>query len=227
MSGSTPGPRASRRSSSRRTPWLGIVLIGLALILLFGAGFGLSKLIKNSSGGGGGGASSSSGSNSPTDTPQPCVTVTVYPGKALPKPSEVKTNVFNATDREGLAGNTSKELEGRGFQIANVANDPLGKGVTGVAEIRYGTAGASAAQLMAYYIPGALLVKDSRTDATIDTVLGAAFVAVAPQSDVDAALAAPSPSPSGAGCPTTPAPSTSSSKPDTGEPSTTPEASAS
>lgn len=221
MSGSTPGPRASRRTQNKRTPWLGIVLIGLALVLLFGAGFGLSKLIKGSTNGGGGGGSSTS---SPTDNPEPCVTVTVYPGQGLPKPSEVKTNVFNGTDREGLAGTTSKELETRGFQIGNVANDPLGKGVTGIAEIRYGTSGEAAATLMSFYIPGATLVKDGRTDATIDTVLGAAFVAVASQADVDAALAAPSPSPSGPGCKTSAPPTSSSGSGASTEPGTTPAA---
>lgn len=88
------------------------------------------------------------------------------------------------------------------------------------AEIRHGPSGLTSAKLMTYYIPGAVLVDDGRTDATIDTVLGQAFTAIAPQSEVDAALVAPSPSPSGPGCPTptptTPAPApTSTPEPDT------------
>jgi hypothetical protein len=66
---------------------------------------------------------------------------------------------------------------------------------------------------MSFYIPGAELVDDGRKDATIDTVLGAAYTSIAPQSEVDTALAAPSPSPSGPGCSPTAAPSTESVAP--------------
>lgn len=198
MSSSAPGPRSSRRQSTRRTPWLGVVLIGLALVLLFGAGFGLSRLIRNASNGGD--ASPTTGSSQSTSNPEPCITTTVIPGADLPKPDTVTTNVYNATDRAGLAAATADELKSRGFLIGTVANDPKAKTVTGVAEIRYGTKGELAAKLMTFYIPGATLVNDGRGDTSIDTVLGAAFVSVAAQSEVDKALAEPSPSASGAGC---------------------------
>jgi hypothetical protein len=223
MSSSAPGPRSSRRQSTRRTPWLGVVLIGLALVLLFGAGFGLSRLIRNASNGGD--AAPTTGSSQSTNNPEPCITTTVIPGADLPKPDTVTTNVYNATDRAGLAAATADELKSRGFLIGTVANDPKAKTVTSVAEIRYGTKGELAAKLMTFYIPGATLVNDGRGDTSIDTVLGAAFVSVAAQSEVDKALAEPSPSASGAGCSSSATPMDSTDPATDSGSSTTPNAS--
>jgi len=180
------------------------VLVVVGMVVLFAAGFGLSVIIRgaasdtDANGGGGGGGG---GTSSPSPTPLPCVTVTVTPGAGLPNPSSVTTNIFNGTDRAGLAATTAEDLQTRGFIIGTIDNDPLGRAVSATAEIRHGPAGLAAAQLMTYYVPGAVLVDDARTDATIDTVLGQAFTTVASQAEVDAALLAPSPSASGPGCP--------------------------
>lgn len=191
---------------------MSIVLVIVGMVVLFAAGFGLSVIIRGASSGtdAGGGGTTPAPTASPSETPLPCVTVTVTPGAGLPTPSQVTTNVYNSTERAGLAASTAEELQTRGFIIGTIDNDPLARVVSAPAEIRHGPSGLPSAKLMAYYIPGALLVDDGRTDATIDTVLGQAFTAVAPQSEVDAALLAPSPSPSGPGCPTptTSAPST-------------------
>jgi hypothetical protein len=192
-------------------------------VLLFGAGFGLSRLIRNASNGGD--ASPTTGSSQSTDNPEPCITSTVIPGADLPKPDTVTTNVYNATDRAGLAASTADALKGRGFLIGTVANDPKAKTITGVAEIRYGTKGELAAKLMSYYLPGAALVNDGRSDTSIDTVLGAAFVSVAPQADVDKALTEPSPSASGPGCSSSAAPMDSTEPAMDSGSSTTPSAS--
>jgi len=130
----------------------------------------------------------------------PCVTATTIPGKSLPKPSAVALNVYNGTDRAGLARKTADTMKDRGFKVGKVANDPLGKTVTSTAEIRYGGTGLAAAQLVRFYVPGAVLVKDSRKDASVDLVVGAAFKGVAEQSAVDTALAKPVVVP-GPGCP--------------------------
>jgi len=198
MSTTPTGPRAASRHRRRRSPATSIVLVVVGMVVLFAAGFGLSVIIR--------GAASDTdanggGSSSPSPTPLPCVTVTVTPGAGLPNPSSVTTNIFNGTDRAGLAATTAEDLQTRGFIIGTIDNDPLGRAVSATAEIRHGPAGLAAAQLMTYYIPGAVLVDDARTDATIDTVLGQAFTTVATQAEVDAALLAPSPSASGPGCP--------------------------
>lgn len=221
MSVPSGGPRPSARHRRKQSPVIAIVLVAIGMVILFGAGYGLSRIIQGS------GSSDAGGSTAPTDSaatsataePEPCVTVTVTPGAGLPSASQVTTNVYNATDRTGLAASTAEELQIRGFLIGVIDNDPLAKTITGVAEIRHGPSGEQAARLMAFYIPGAELVDDGRGDATIDTVLGAAYTTVAPQSEVDAALAAPSPSPSGPGCSPTPAPTAESPAPAAESPS--------
>lgn len=204
MSVPSTGPRPSNRHRRRQSPVVGVILVIVGMVVLFGAGYGLSRIIQGSSGGGESASSSSAtgGETSTAPEPEPCVTVTVTPGAGLPSAAQVTTNVYNATDRAGLAAGTAEQLQVRGFVIGKIDNDPLSKTITGVAEIRHGPSGESAARLMAFYLPGAELVDDGRKDATIDTVLGAAFTEVAAQSEVDAALAAPSPSPSGPGCKT-------------------------
>ena len=209
MSVPSGGPRPSARHRRRQSPVVAVILVIIGMVILFGAGYGLSRIIQGS------GASDASSTTEPTNgsttsapEPEPCVTVTVTPGAGLPSPAQVTTNVYNATDRTGLAASTAEELQVRGFLIGVIDNDPLAKTITGVAEIRHGPSGEQAARLLAFYLPGAELVDDGRKDATIDTVLGAAYTAVAPQSEVDAALAAPSPSPSGPGCSPSPTAST-------------------
>lgn len=221
MSVPSGGPRPSARHRRKQSPVIAIVLVAIGMVILFGAGYGLSRIIQGS------GSSDAGSTSAPTDgsatsataEPEPCVTVTVTPGAGLPSPAQVTSNVYNATDRTGLAASTAEELQIRGFLIGVIDNDPLAKTITGVAEIRHGPSGEQAARLMAFYLPGAELVDDGRTDATIDTVLGAAYTSVAPQSEVDAALAAPSPSPSGPGCSPTAVPTSPTAVPTAESPS--------
>ena len=177
----------------RRHPVTTTIIIVLMMAVLFGGTYGVVRLIR-----GGGGTPDAAGSS-----PAPCVTTTVRPGVVLPKPGTITANVYNATNRAGLAKRTSVALAGRGFVIGHVANDPLGTTLKTVAEIRYGPAGLANAQLLAFYVPGAALVADKRVDKTVDLVLGAKFVAIAPQKNVDAALAKPTAVPTGEGCAST------------------------
>jgi LytR cell envelope-related transcriptional attenuator len=213
LSGTVIGP--SGGGPRRRRPWATGLLIVLMMAVVFGGTYGAVVLLR------GGGNEPGPGTGSGSSTPDTCVTVTVTPGAALPEPATVTVNVYNATDRSGLARTTADELKAREFGIGAVANDPLGKSIAGVAEIRYGVDGADNAKLLRYYAPKAKLVQDKRTDATVDLVLGEKWKAVAPQKAVDAALAKPVASP-GPGCPTP----TKSAKPTTsGSPSATPSAS--
>lgn len=202
LSGQGLGPTNDR--PRRRHPVTTTVIVLLMMAVLFGATFGIVRLLRGS----GSDQASPGGSSSPA----PCVTTTVVPGVALPKPGQVTSNVYNATNRAGLAKRTAADLGSRGFKIGRVANDPLGRAITGVAEIRYGANGLASAQLMAYYVAGAVLVKDARTDATIDVVLGQKFKAVTPQVKVDAALKKPTAVATGAGCTS---PTAASTKPST------------
>jgi len=214
LSGSGLGQGEGRR---RRHPVATGFLVVLMMLVLFGATFGAIRLLK----GDGGADPSASGT-----TPGPCVSTTVTPGAALPKPATVTANVYNATDRAGLARTTSTTLKTRGFGIGSVANDPSGKSLATVAEIRYGAKGKDNALLMRFYVPGATLVLDQRNDATIDLVLGAKFKGIADQKAVNAALAKPVVVASGDGCPTpTPAASGTPKPTGTAKPATSKSAS--
>lgn len=91
------------------------------------------------------------------------------------KPGEVTVNVYNATERTGLAGTAASSLQKQGFKIATIDNDPLGKTIVGVGEIRHGPSGLEGATLAAKRLPGARLVQDDRMDASVDVVVGKKF----------------------------------------------------
>jgi hypothetical protein len=122
------------------------------------------------------------------------------PVKAL-TPRAVTMNVYNSTDRSGLAASVAKSLRTQGFTVADVANDPLGRPIAGVGEIRHGPTGAAAAALAATRLGGARLVVDARTDATVDLVLGVKFkVLSVPPKVAPAKTSKPTPVPSPSRC---------------------------
>ena len=193
-------PSGQRSGSSRGgTKPITIVLLILAMLALFAAGFGVSRFFAGRS------------AATVTPTPAPCVTVSVTPGASLPKPAKVKVNVYNSTKTAGLARRTAAEIKKRGFVIGTVANDPAGAVVKGVAEIRYGPDGEKGAQLLALYIPGATLVANDSTGAAIDLAVGPDFGAILSNAQVAGAIASPSPTTTGAGCPSQSAASASPS----------------
>jgi hypothetical protein len=193
-----------RRQGPSRPPWLIAVLIVVAVLVVVGIGFGIVSLLRGS------GDSSSAESEA---VPTPCVTTMVTAADTLPKPAKVKVNVYNATATSGLASKTAAEVEKRGFRTGDVANDPVGKPITGTAQIRYGPKGEQGARLMVLYVPGAELVALDRKGKAVDLAVGDAFTGLAPQADVDAALTTPTPVASGPGCtPTTPASASTASE---------------
>ena len=109
--------------------------------------------------------------------PAPCTTEVV---PAPLTPEDVSLNVYNATERVGLATATSKAAVDRGFKVKSVANDPKNATIKQVAQIRYGPEGAASAKLLATYVKGAVLVNDKRKGDTIDLVLGNAWKAFGP-----------------------------------------------
>jgi hypothetical protein len=96
-------------------------------------------------------------------------------GALLPPPATVRVNVYNATDRQGLAATLAAALRAQGFTVLKVGNDPRHRKVKGRGEIRYGRLGALAARTAGTRMAGAKLVKDHRRDATIDLVAGKRF----------------------------------------------------
>ena len=88
---------------------------------------------------------------------------------------QVTINVYNATNRAGLAAATAKDVKARGFVVGQVANDPLKKSLAGAGELRYGPNGQAGAALISPMIPGVNFILDTRADATVDFAIGNTF----------------------------------------------------
>ncbi|MCE1177953.1 MAG: LytR C-terminal domain-containing protein [Micrococcales bacterium] len=111
---------------------------------------------------------------------EPRQVTTACPTSAQVRPADVSLNIYNATDKNGLAAKASNAMAARGFFIGTVANDPKKAKVPGVAQVRYGSATVNEARFVALHVPGATLVNDGRTSGDIDLVLGERFTAVKP-----------------------------------------------
>lgn len=192
-----------RRPPAKRPVWLIVVLAVVGVLVLFAAGFAAALLI------GGdaerptvvaGGATTEPETDVSTE-PEPCETTLVAPAEVLPRPDSVVVNVYNSTNRAGLASTVAQDLSLRGFRINKVENDPLGVSLRGVGEIRFGSKGVDNARLLQFYFPDAVMVEDDRSGPRIDISLGRGFEAVQDDGLVAASLASPSPSLSGPGCP--------------------------
>ncbi|KAE8762479.1 LytR C-terminal domain-containing protein [Georgenia thermotolerans] len=86
--------------------------------------------------------------------------------------SEVLANVFNGTDRGGLAGETGQALGQLGVVVNQQANWPQGA-YTGAVQIVVGPLGVTAGYSLARIFPGAVVSLDSsRGDESVDVVLG-------------------------------------------------------
>jgi len=116
------------------------------------------------------------------------IATTAAPGApgAAPAPGQITVNVYNATNRNGLAGDTAKGVKERGYVVGTVSNDPLRKTIPQTAEVRHGKNGEVAAGVVAGLVAGSVLVVDARADASVDLVVGNGFQAL-----VAAAPAAP------------------------------------
>ncbi|OKJ16800.1 LytR C-terminal domain-containing protein [Kitasatospora sp. CB01950] len=124
---------------------------------------------------------------------------------AVPQPGNVTVNVYNATDKSGLAARTADELKKRGFQVGKVGNAPsaLDKKVTGTAQVLSGPGGLGAATLLVSQVASGTSTQDDRSDATVDFVIGDAFTALADPNQASATLAEltkPSPNPESGHC---------------------------
>ncbi len=112
------------------------------------------------------------------------------------QPRDVSLDVYNGSNRRGLAKAVSEEAGKRGFTIKAVANDPKKATVEGVALIRFGPDSEASAALVKKYVPGATLVNDKRKGDTVDLVVGPTWKAFGPTP------AAPTPTSTLPPCPT-------------------------
>jgi hypothetical protein len=115
----------------------------------------------------------------PAATDCPTTDITAGAPAAL-SPGQVTVNVYNATNRAGLAADTAKNVKARGFVVAAVANDPAKKKIDGVGEVRFGPNGKPGAELVVALLDGVTPLQDTRADASVDLVLGNGFKALNP-----------------------------------------------
>lgn len=99
-------------------------------------------------------------------------------------------NVYNSTQRQGLAAHTAAQLKLRGFAIGQVTNDPLKANLTIAAQVRGAKSQTAELREVADEVPGAQVQTDGRTDPSVDLVLGAGFTSLASTQQVTSELQA-------------------------------------
>ncbi|WP_316523967.1 LytR C-terminal domain-containing protein [Kitasatospora brasiliensis] len=193
-------PKKSRKVIAALAGLLALALVGLGGVQLYDIFTGKNK---NSSA-----QACATPSGKPLAAPTPDATAGAPAAEgdphAIPQPSAVTVNVYNATTKGGLAGRTAEELKKRGFVIGKVGNAPaeLDKKVPGTAQVIAGPAGAGAGTLVGSQIAGAAVTADARTDASVDFVIGDSYNALLDETQAAAALALatkPSPAPTATG----------------------------
>jgi hypothetical protein len=107
----------------------------------------------------------------------------------LREPKDVKINVFNATDTQGLADSVATNFANRKFQVLKSGNDK--KGIDGVAVLRYGPKAVGSAHLLrAYFLDNAKTeYNPTRKDDVVDVVIGPKFQQLATTTEVNQSLA--------------------------------------
>ncbi|WP_024796844.1 envelope integrity protein Cei [Tomitella biformata] len=106
---------------------------------------------------------------------------------------DTPVRVFNANGQSGQAAQVAAQFSDIGFAPApdnQVSNDPVytKQNLQCQGQIRYGEAGEAAANTVWLAMPCAELIRDSRTDNTVDVALGTLFNDVSPNADADALL---------------------------------------
>ncbi|WP_203994309.1 LytR C-terminal domain-containing protein [Micromonospora lutea] len=149
-----------------------LVIVGvLAVVALV---FVVMALVKDTQG------SAGLGEGCPDDWPRADVTLRDH--------KDVKINVYNATERRGLAANVGDDFRNRDFQVQKEANQK--KQIDDVAVLRYGPKGVGSAHLLrAYFLGDAELEYDpKREDDIVDVVLGSNFQQLATITEVNQSL---------------------------------------
>jgi hypothetical protein len=131
----------------------------------------------------------------PTNAAASCGPSQTPAATKIPAEKAVTVNIYNSTDRDGLAVSTATQLRNRGFKVGQVSQDPEQRVIAGTAELRYGPAGVGAAQLLRAYLPGATTAFDiNRTTgaqaATVDVVLGNKYTQLNTPAQVKEAIVA-------------------------------------
>jgi hypothetical protein len=100
-------------------------------------------------------------------------------GDPLPETRFVELNVFNGTDRNGLASKAAKDLRNRGFVILEIGNAEAEDFQQGVALVRGSLDAQSEAVVLLAVLPGAEFRPDNRPDRSLDVILGSEYTKLA------------------------------------------------
>ncbi len=192
---SPAGPPVRRRR--RRAPFVAVVAV-LAVL----AAFTWTSVLLNASGPAG-----PQSCPPPVSGPPPGESLPAEALDAVPPapPAQVATRVLNAGGQRGQANLVAAQLDDLGFgSAAPPDNDPFypDGDMDCVGQLRFGPAGEAAASTLSLALPCAELVRDARTDASVDVAVGAGFSDINPTRpvrDVLETLGAPSPADDGQG----------------------------
>lgn len=177
-----------RNRTKRRRKTLALVLGGL-LILGVGA-YGLVNLVTAPEQNTAASACNATGAHALAAAAAAAPAPMAAAGSVPSSSAKFTLNVYNSTQRHGLAANTAAQLKLRGFVIGQVTNDPLKSNLTVAAQVRGGKAQAAEERQVAAEVPGAQIQTDSRNDPSVDLVLGSGFTSLASTQQVTAALQA-------------------------------------
>lgn len=169
MSYDVEGPEPVRRRSITKPIRTAIVLGILAVAVLLAFQWGWQQLTQPF---GDTAAANAEPTATPSCTPAPEEIA------ALPAPSDIRVRVYNASGQAGVAARTAEQLTAAGFVVTTVGNDPLGKRLDGVGEIRSAPNVGKRVEQLRRYIPGATWIKDDRPGRVLDFAIGNGFTSV-------------------------------------------------
>ena len=99
-------------------------------------------------------------------------------------PGQVDVNVYNATNRAGLAARVAGQLEERGFSVKTIANDPKKAKLDGPGQLRYGSNGRKGADLVRVHVGEFEMIHDVRKRPSVDVVLGPTYERMVPEGEL-------------------------------------------
>lgn len=143
-------------------------------------------------------------------SPGPVLETGALDGVAPAPPAQVPVRVLNAGGQRGQANLVAAQLGDLGFGAAGPpGNDPFHPDgdMDCVGQMRFGPAGEGAASTLALVLPCVELIRDGRTDPSVDVSVGTGFGDVNPPRPVrDVLEDLGAPSPAGDGTDDTPVP---------------------
>ena len=177
-----PASVLRRRGTRRRRALLAVVAAGVAVLLVGGGLTAWTLVTPRRPGNGIIDVIGAAGSGPPAPE-SPCPSVRVD----IPERGKVLVNVYNGTNRVGLAGNVGADLGNRGFMVGRVADaDPAA-----TTFLRYGPDGVGNAWLVsAYFLEPKMAFDLLRTGSEVDVVLGDSFQQLLTITEVNQRIAA-------------------------------------